>query len=162
MDDRDQPKSLTQKSWESAPSSRQTVKFLTAVTIGTTLSFLSGLTLTGTVIFLVIATPVLVLFSPILVPAGIVILLAATGFLLAGGFGAAALSALIWIYDYVTGKNPPGSDQLDYARFKLAGKARDVKDRAKEYGQYGQQRAKEYGQYGQYGQQKAHEVTVES
>ncbi|XP_042519109.1 oleosin L [Macadamia integrifolia] len=143
MADRDQPKTQTQTRVPSkrAPSARKTVKFLTAMTMGTALSLLSGLTLTGTVICLVIATPVLVLFSPILVPAAIVLLLAATGFLLSGGFGVAALTALVWIYDYVTGKRPPGSDKLDYARIKLGGKARDMRERAREYGQNVQQRA---------------------
>ncbi|KAF8388894.1 hypothetical protein HHK36_025575 [Tetracentron sinense] len=131
----DQSKTATQKLSESAPSSRQTVKFLTAATIGAVLLVLSGLTLTGTVVSLVIATPVLVLFSPILVPAGIVIFLATTGFLFSGGFGVAALSALSWIYNYVAGKNPPGSEKLDYARMRLANKAREVKERAKDYGQ---------------------------
>merc|ERR1712096_144224 len=76
----DQSKPMSQRFQESAPTSRQAVNFLTAVTIGATLLFLSGLTLTGTVIALITATPVLVLFSPILVPAGIVIFLVATGF----------------------------------------------------------------------------------
>ncbi|KAJ4950919.1 hypothetical protein NE237_027751 [Protea cynaroides] len=145
MADRDQFKYQTRKfsESESAPSSHATVKFLTAVTMGVSLMILSGLTLTGTVISLVIATPVLVLFSPILVPAAIMIFLMATGFLLSGGFGMAALSALIWLYDYVSGKHPPGSEKLDYARLKLADKARDMRERAREYGQDSQQRAQE-------------------
>ncbi|KAF9613932.1 hypothetical protein IFM89_013179 [Coptis chinensis] len=139
----DQQKPATQKLSDSAPSSRQTVKFLTAATLGTIALVLSGLTLTGTVIALVMATPILVLFSPILVPAGIVLFLTVTGFLFSGGFGVAALSALTWIYNYVSGKHPAGSDQLDYARMRLANKAREVKDRAKEYGQYVQNKAQE-------------------
>lgn len=142
----DQSKSATHRMSESAPSSRQAAKFLTAATVGAVLLVLSGLTLTGTVISLVIATPVLVLFSPILVPAGIVVFLVATGFLLSGGFGVAALSALSWIYSYVSGKHPPGSDKLDYARMQLANKARDAKEMAKEYGQYVQNKAQEVTQ----------------
>ncbi|XP_058074096.1 oleosin G-like [Magnolia sinica] len=145
----DQPKTtpnLPQKLSESPPNSHQVVKFITAATIGAVLLVLSGLTLTGTVISLVVATPVLVLFSPILVPAGIVIFLVVTGFLFSGGFGVAALSALSWIYNYVSGKHPPGSDQLDYARMRLANKARDVKERAKEYGQLVQNKAQEVTQ----------------
>lgn len=129
--------------YDKAPSSRQMVKFLTAATIGATLLFLSGLTLTGTVIALILATPVLVLFSPILVPAAIAVFLAAVGFLFSGGCGVAAITALSWIYGYVTGKHPPGADQLDYARMKIADKARDMKERAREYGQFVQQKAQE-------------------
>ncbi|KAF6169336.1 hypothetical protein GIB67_028756 [Kingdonia uniflora] len=134
---------MSQKFSESVPSSRQTVKFATAATIGTILLVLSGLTLTGTVIALIIATPVLVFFSPVLVPAGIVLFLTTTGFLLSGGFGVAALLALSWIYSYVTGKHPPGSDQVDYARMTLANRAREAKERAKEYGNYVQQKTQE-------------------
>ena len=36
---------------------------------------------------------------------------------------------------YVTGKHPPGADQLDQARQKLASKAREMRDRAEQFGQ---------------------------
>ncbi|CAL0327316.1 unnamed protein product [Lupinus luteus] len=101
--------------------SRQTIKFLTAAAIGVSLILLSGLILTGTVIGLIIATPLLVLFSPILVPAG--------------GCGVAAVAALSWIYNYVAGKHPLGADSIDYAREVIADKARDVKEKAKDYAQ---------------------------
>ncbi|XP_027101323.2 oleosin 1-like [Coffea arabica] len=117
------------------PLSLQVVKAATAVTAGGSLLVLSGLTLAGTVIALALATPLLVIFSPVLVPAGITVFLLVTGFLSSGGFGVAALSVLSWIYRYVTGKNPPGADQLDRARQKLALKAREMKERAEQYGQ---------------------------
>ncbi|WRX33313.1 Oleosin - like 6 [Theobroma cacao] len=139
----DQNKPMTQKLYESAPSSRQAAKFLTATTLGATLLFLSGLTLTGTVMALIMATPLMVIFSPILVPAGVVIFLVITGFLFSGGCGVAAITALSWIYNYVRGKHPPGADQLDYARNTLARTARDMTEKAKEYGQYVQHKAQE-------------------
>ncbi|RDY10693.1 Oleosin 16 kDa, partial [Mucuna pruriens] len=125
------------------PPSRQTVKFITAAIIGITLLLLSGLILTGTVIGLVIATPLLVIFSPILVPAAFVLFLVASGFLFSGGCGVAAIAALSWIYNYVSGNQPVGSDTLDYAKGYLADKARDVKERAKDYGNYAQGRVQE-------------------
>ncbi|KAK6912766.1 Oleosin [Dillenia turbinata] len=134
---------MSQRLHDSAPTTCQTAKFLTAAMIGAILLVLSGLTLTGTVISLIIVTPILVLFSPILVPAGIVIFLATAGFLFSGGCGVAALSALSWIYNYLAGKHPPGSDHLDYARMKIANKARDMTERAREYGQYVQNKAQE-------------------
>ncbi|MBA0568271.1 hypothetical protein Golob_005775 [Gossypium lobatum] len=88
----------------------------------------------------------MVIFSPVLVPAGITIFLVTTGFLFSGGCGVAALTALSWIYNYVQGKHPPGADQLDYARNKLASTARDMTEKAKEYGQYVQQKAQEVTQ----------------
>lgn len=141
-----QNKPITQKLYESAPSSRQVAKFFTATTLGATLLFLSGLTLTGTVIALIMATPVMVLFSPVLVPAGIVIFLVTAGFLFSGTCGVAAVTALSWIYNYVQGKHPLGADQLDYARNKLARTARDVTEKAKEYGHYVQHKAQEVAQ----------------
>lgn len=126
--------------------SYQVAKAATAVTAGGSLLVLSGLVLAGTVIALTIATPLLVIFSPVLVPAVIVLALIMTGFLASGGFGVAAITVLSWIYRYVTGSHPAGADQLDSARHKLAGKARDMKDRAE---QFGQQHTSDRGQHGQ-------------
>ncbi|KAL9673434.1 hypothetical protein QQ045_029692 [Rhodiola kirilowii] len=118
----------------SSPGARQTVKFLTAATTGASLLLLSGLVLTATVIGLVVATPLLVLFSPVLVPAAFVLFLTFAGFVSSGGFGLAAVAALGWIYNYVAGKHPPGADKLDYARMMIANKAMDMKERAKDVG----------------------------
>ncbi|GMJ07641.1 hypothetical protein like AT2G25890 [Hibiscus trionum] len=144
----DQNMPTIQKLYESAPSSRQVAKFTTASALGATLLFLSGLTLTGTVIGLIMATPLVVIFSPVLVPAGITALLVITGFMFSGGCGVAAITALSWMYNYVQGKHPVGADQVDYARNKLASTARDMTEKAKEYGQYVQHKAQEvtYGQ----------------
>ncbi|KAJ4706528.1 Oleosin [Melia azedarach] len=125
----------TQQLIQQQPRSHQVVKAATAVTAGGSLLVLSGLTLAGTVILLTIATPLLVIFSPVLVPAVITVALLITGFLSSGGFGIAAITVLSWIYRYVTGKQPPGAEQLDQARLKLAGKAREMKDRAEQFGQ---------------------------
>ncbi|CAN0914557.1 Oleosin Cor a 13 [Linum grandiflorum] len=117
------------------PRSYQAVKAATAATAGGSLIILSGLILTATVIALTIATPLLVIFSPVLVPALITVGLLITGFLASGGFGVAAVTVLSWIYRYVTGGHPVGADSLDQARMRLAGKAREMKDRASEFGQ---------------------------
>ncbi|XP_065872549.1 oleosin Cor a 13-like [Euphorbia lathyris] len=95
------------------PPSHQVVKAATAVTAGGSLLVLSSLILVGIVIGLTIATPLLVIFSPVLVPAVITVGLIITGFLASGGFGVAAISVLSWLYRYVTGKHPPGADSLD-------------------------------------------------
>ncbi|CAN0910562.1 Oleosin L [Linum grandiflorum] len=117
------------------PRSRQMVKAATAATAGGSLLVLSGLILAATVILLTIATPLLVLCSPVLVPAVITVGLLITGFLASGGFGVAAITVLSWIYRYVSGRKPVGADSLDQARSKLTGKAREMKDRASEFGQ---------------------------
>jgi hypothetical protein len=63
---------------------------------------LFGLILAGTVIALTVATPVLVIFSPMLVPAAITLALMAAGFVTSGGLGVAALSVFSWMYKYLT------------------------------------------------------------
>ncbi|CAH1430757.1 unnamed protein product [Lactuca virosa] len=115
-----------------SPRAHQAVKAATAATAGGSLLVLSGLTLAGTVIALTIATPLLVIFSPVLVPAAITVFLLATGFLTSGGFGVAAVTVLSWIYKYATGGHPPGADSLDQARDKLGYKAREMKGRAEQ------------------------------
>ncbi|KZV53287.1 oleosin 1-like [Dorcoceras hygrometricum] len=110
--------------------SRQVAKTTTAVTLGGSLMVLSGLTLAATVIALVLATPLLVIFSPVLVPAAITIFLILAGFVTSGGFGATASFLFYWMYKYVTGKHPVGADQLDRARDKISHAAYDVKERA--------------------------------
>lgn len=120
----------------SSSSSRQTVKILTAATFGLSLLLFSGLALTATVIALIIATPLFVLFSPILVPASLALFFLASGLLFAGGCGLAGIAAFSWIYNYVAGKHPMGSDKLDYAGAVIADKARNLKEWAMDYGHY--------------------------
>ncbi|KAG7966287.1 hypothetical protein I3843_08G042900 [Carya illinoinensis] len=117
------------------PRSHQVVKAATAATAGGSLLVLSCLILAGTVIALTVATPLFVIFSPVLVPAVIAAALIILGFLASGGFGVAAVTVLSWIYRYVTGRQPPGAEQIDQARMKLASKAREMKDRAEQFGQ---------------------------
>ncbi|XP_044468853.1 oleosin L-like [Mangifera indica] len=125
----------TQHHTQQQPRSHQVVKAATAVTAGGSLLLLSCLIMAATVIALTIATPLFVIFSPVLVPAVITMALLTTGFIASGGFGVAAITVLSWIYRFVTGKHPPGEDQFDYARNKLASKAREMKDRVEQYGQ---------------------------
>ncbi|ESQ43456.1 hypothetical protein EUTSA_v10015754mg [Eutrema salsugineum] len=107
------------------PKARQMVKAATAVTAGGSLLVLSGLTLAGTVIALTVATPLLVIFSPVLVPAMITVVLIITGFLASGGFGIAAITAFSWLYRHMTGA---GADQrIESARMKFGSRGQDTK-----------------------------------
>ncbi|KAL1547997.1 oleosin L-like [Salvia divinorum] len=117
--------------------SHQVAKTTTAVTLGGSLMVLSGLTLTATIIGLVLATPVLVLFSPVLVPAAITVFSIMVGLVTAGGFGVVASFVFYWMYRYATGEHPVGADQIDRARDKIAHAAHDVKEKAEQYGQGG-------------------------
>ncbi|XP_009404312.2 oleosin 16 kDa-like [Musa acuminata AAA Group] len=129
---RDRPPQQMQMQQQQQPMSHTVVKAATAAMAGGSMLVLSGLTLAVTVIGLTVATPLLVIFSPVLVPAAMAVFLVATGFLTSGGFGLAALSVLSWMYKYLTGKHPPGADQLDQARQRLASKARDIKESAQQ------------------------------
>lgn len=123
-----------QQPYQQQQLSHKVAKTATAVTLGGSLMVLSGLTLAVTVIGLVLATPVLVIFSPVLVPAAITIFLLLAGFFTSGGLGATATFVLVWMYRYATGKHPIGADQLDRAREKIAGAAREMKEKAEHLG----------------------------
>lgn len=69
------------------PRSHKVVKAATAVTTGTSLLVLSGLVMAGTVIGLAVITPLLVIFSPVLVPAVMTASLLILGFLPPAGSG---------------------------------------------------------------------------
>ncbi|CAA6673746.1 unnamed protein product [Spirodela intermedia] len=114
---------------EEAAPSHGAAKAVGAATAGGSMLLLSGLILAGTVVGLTLATPLLVIFSPVLLPAAAAAVLIAVGFVSAGGLALTALSVLSWIYRYAAGKHPPGAEQLEQARLRLAGKAHDVKER---------------------------------
>ncbi|CAN4099752.1 unnamed protein product [Withania somnifera] len=120
----------------------QVAKTTTAVTVGGSLMVLSGLTLAATVIGLAIATPLLVIFSPVLVPAVLTVGLILGGFLASGGFGATASFVFYWMYRYVTGKHPIGATKIDYTKDKIAHAAHDAKEKAEQLGHQAQQQIK--------------------
>ncbi|CAN4099753.1 unnamed protein product [Withania somnifera] len=109
----------------------QVAKTTTAVTVGGSLMVLSGLTLAATVIGLAIATPLLVIFSPVLVPAVLTVGLILGGFLASGGFGATASFVFYWMYRYI-----------DYTKDKIAHAAHDAKEKAEQLGHQAQQQIK--------------------
>ncbi|XP_071917237.1 oleosin Ara h 15.0101-like [Coffea arabica] len=123
----DQQDPTSQRLPEPTQTSKQVVRLITATTIGAALLGLSALILTGTVLALILATPVLVIFSPILVPAAALLFLFTVGFLFSGGCCVAAIAALTWIYKCVARNNSPRSDQLqlDHGRMKIASPATD-------------------------------------
>lgn len=112
---------------EQHPASYQAAKAATAVFVGSFLLLLSALAMAGTVVGLTAATPLLVIFSPVLVPAAIGLVLLCAGLVLSGGFGVAALAVLGWMYQYMTGKYPAVADQLEQAWKAIAGEAPDGK-----------------------------------
>ncbi|KAK9060984.1 hypothetical protein SSX86_018164 [Deinandra increscens subsp. villosa] len=119
---------MRQQPWRE-PMAHRVVKAATAVTAGGSLLVLSGLTLTATVIGLTLATPILVIFSPVLVPAVIALFVLASGFLSAGGFGVAAATVLSWMYRYVvSGEHGTGEESFDHMTRKLGSKGEEHHD----------------------------------
>ncbi|XP_027121374.1 oleosin G-like [Coffea arabica] len=124
------------KMHEHAPNSTQLIGFLTLVISGGILLLLTGLTLTATVLGLIFFAPLIIISSPIWVPAGSILFVIIAGLLSFFGFGVAAMAAFSWLYRYFRGFHPPGSDRVDYARSRIANTASQVKDYAREYGGY--------------------------
>ncbi|KAL9272121.1 Oleosin 5-like protein [Drosera capensis] len=118
------------------PSTSQVLAVITLLPVSGTLLALAGLILAGSLIGLALATPLFLLFSPVLVPAAILLGLAVTGFLSSGAMGLTGLSALARVVEYVQGvmgRSVP--EQMEYAKRRM----QDVAG-------YGGQKIKEVGQ----------------
>lgn len=84
------------------PPSRaaQLVVFIALLPLGATFVGLAGVTFFVTLSALAVATPVLLVFSPIIVPAAIVMGLLITMLLFSGVFGLSGLTSLNWVLNY--------------------------------------------------------------
>ncbi|XP_051199472.1 oleosin H2-like [Lolium perenne] len=71
------------------------------VPLGGALLGLSGLVLLGTLAGVSLAVPLVVIFSPVLVPAALGAALAVAGLVAAGALGVSGISTLVWIAGYV-------------------------------------------------------------
>ncbi|CAL0306796.1 unnamed protein product [Lupinus luteus] len=107
-----------------SPSTSHVLAIATLVPFGASLLILAFLTLTATVIGLVVAAPLLVLFSPVLVPAALVIGLAVAGFLTSGAFGVTSLSSFAWMASYLRRSRLP--EQLHETLGDLAQRTKEV------------------------------------
>ncbi|KAH7658856.1 Oleosin protein [Dioscorea alata] len=125
------------------PSASKVLAVATLLPVGGTLLGLSGVTLAGTVLGLAVATPLFLLFSPVLVPAAITIGLAVLGFLTSGAFGLTALSALSWILNYLRHARMP--EHMEHAKRRMSEATGQVGQRAREAGQAMQSKVQEGG-----------------
>ena len=116
------------------PSTSQILAVITLFPVGGILLVISGLTLAGTLIGLTVATPLFVIFSPILVPAALVLGLAVTGFLTSGAFGITALSSLSWIVNYFRKAGGGVTEQMEHAKRRVQEGAGHLGQKAKEAG----------------------------
>ncbi|KAF8369392.1 hypothetical protein HHK36_032598 [Tetracentron sinense] len=133
---------------EKCPTTSQVLAVVALFPIGGILLTLAGVTLTGSVIGLVVTTPLFIIFSPVLVPAAFVIVLAVTGFLTSGALGLTALSSLSWIFNYLRGVRTKVPEHLDHAKRRMEEAAGHMGQRTKDLGQGMQSRAQEVGRKG--------------
>ncbi|XP_058739404.1 oleosin Ara h 10.0101-like, partial [Vicia villosa] len=127
---------------DKTPSTSQVLAVIAGLPVGGILLALSGLSFLGTLTGLALATPLFILFSPILVPATIIIGLAVAGFLTSGAFGLTALSSFSWVVNYIRQTQGTVPEQLESAKYRLADMASYVGQKTKEAGQ----KTKEVGQ----------------
>ncbi|KAI3759416.1 hypothetical protein L6452_07218 [Arctium lappa] len=125
------------------PSTSKLLAVLTLFPVGGVCFLLAGLTLTATLIGIAIATPVFVIFSPVLVPAALTFALAIAGFITSGAFGVTALSSLTYIFNYFRKTQMGGGggggvslqDSMDYAKRRAQDTAGYVGQKVKDVGQ---------------------------
>ena len=84
------------------------------VTSGLIVMFLAGFI----VVTLLLLAPIFVLLSPILIPLGALLFVIVLGLLSAIFFGLYLVFGAKWLYNYVNGRRPPRSDQIDYAVYE--------------------------------------------
>jgi hypothetical protein len=125
------------------PSATKVLAVLVLLPVGGTLLALAGLTLIGSVIGLAVTTPLFIVFSPVLVPAAIVIGLAITGFLSSGAFGLTGLSSLNWLLDYLRQASRELPYEMDQAKRRMQDVAVYVGQKTKDVGQEIQTKAQE-------------------
>ncbi|XP_020091311.1 oleosin 5-like [Ananas comosus] len=115
---------------------------LPALAIAGPLLSLMGFTLLTSLALLLVAAPLQILFSPILLPAGFVVAAAVVAFGTAGAMGLGGLWALNWAFGYAT-RGP--ADRAGPT--KVAGPATET---LTESGQRVKERAQDFGGYLQY------------
>lgn len=115
------------------PSTGQVLAVVTLLPVTGTLLALAGITLAGTMVALALATPVFIIFSPVLIPAAIVIAGAVTAFLTSGAFGLTGLSSLSWVLNSF--RQATGQEPLEYAKHKMQEATVQVGETTKQVGE---------------------------
>ncbi|PIN21190.1 hypothetical protein CDL12_06111 [Handroanthus impetiginosus] len=123
---------------DNGSSTSQVLAVVTLFPVGSFLLILAGLTLAGTLIGLTVATPLFVIFSPIIGPAVLTIALAVAGFLTSGAFGITALSSISWLLNYVRRTRGSLPEQLEHARRRVQDTASHMGQKTREAGQKAQ------------------------
>ncbi|KAG8366896.1 hypothetical protein BUALT_Bualt16G0015600 [Buddleja alternifolia] len=126
------------------PSATQLLTIVTLLPVGGTLLGLAGITLIGTLIGLAVATPVFIIFSPILVPAVILLTGAVTAFLTSGAFGLTGLSSLSWVFNSF--RRVTGGEPLEYAKRRVQDATAAVGEKTRQAGEMVGEKTKQTGE----------------
>nr|QUV72339.1 oleosin [Anacardium occidentale] len=127
------------------PSMSQVLAVVTLLPVVGTMLALAGLTLAGSIIGLMIATPLFIMFSPVIVPAAITIGLAVAGFFTSGAFGLTGLTSFSWILNSFRQCTRSVPEMADQAKRRIADMAEYVGQKTKEVGQDIQSKPHEVG-----------------
>ncbi|KAE9610087.1 putative oleosin [Lupinus albus] len=129
---------------KNAPSTSKILAISTVVPFGASLLIFAFLTLTVTIIGLAVSAPLLVFFSPVLVPAALVIGFAVAGFLTSGACGITSLSSFAWMASYLRRSRLP--EQLQCVKDRAQETLGDLAHRTKEAAETGISKAQEMAQ----------------
>ncbi|RWV83807.1 hypothetical protein BHE74_00031660 [Ensete ventricosum] len=126
MGDRDRERHATEamrdrlpEEEEEEPSASQAPAVATLLPLGGGLLAFAGLTLLGSVIGLALLTPLLLLFSPVLVPATLLLVLTVAGFLTSGAFGLTGLSSVGYLLKQARGMAQKAPEQMENAKRRV-------------------------------------------
>ncbi|KAM7278959.1 hypothetical protein ACFE04_006093 [Oxalis oulophora] len=117
------------------PSPSKIIAVLTGLPVGGTLFFLAGLSFIGSIIGFCVCFPLFIIFSPVLVPAGLAVGLAVTAFLASGAFGLTGLSALSYVLTALRQARMAMPEQLDMAKRRMQDMAGYVGQKTQDVGQ---------------------------
>lgn len=134
---------------QQGPSTSKVLAVMALLPVGGALLGLAGITLVGTLIGSAVATPVFILFSPIIVPAFLAIGLAVTGFLTSGTFGLTGLSSLSYLINCLRQMMGSVPEEVDAAKLRLRDLVDYTGQKTKDAGQTIKDVAHEIGPEGQ-------------
>lgn len=130
---------------DKGPTASQALTVATLFPLGGLMLVLSGLALTASVVGLAVATPVFLIFSPVLVPAALLIGTAVMGFLTSGALGLGGLSSLTCLANTARQAFQRTPDYVEEARRRMAEAAAHAGHKTAQAGQAIQGRAQEAG-----------------
>jgi len=128
---------------DKGPTASQALTVATLFPLGGLLLVLSGLALAASVVGLAEATPVFLIFSPVLVPAALLIGMSVTGFLTSGALGLGGLSSLTCLANTARQAFQRTPDYVEEARRRMAEAAAHAGHKTAQAGHAIQSRAQE-------------------